>query len=446
MKMPRFIRGAFGQTRMDPFRSSTLKKTLESIAFPVLAIVLLRMWPGVHFHYPWWWLVPLAIALRYGLLHGLGSGLTLIVCQFIAIRLFGSAWSLPPDVTVGGLIATYLAGLYASHSQNRLIEANARLGYLEERLESLTRVFYVTRLSHSRLEENLITKSNNLRSGLAAIAEEIEGQDLSGAELPPEPLQHMLQLLAFYGRIGTSGVFAIVNGRATSKPLAHIGRRFELSVNDALITGMLDSEGPAYYSVDQILAGQTSNYRVVLPMKAADGSMLALVVIADLPLLAIEEENLLTLAAMTAYVTDALRARQISHPVRDALPDCPADMALNWRRLGHLNRSANVRSSWVRLRPQENFSTGVVEVIKSARRGLDSYWFNPTGLPEHSILVLLPLAGPGAVRGFLDRIDALCRQHLDLPLDALGWRAEHAVIQSGSATELRNVLRTDGKP
>jgi hypothetical protein len=51
---------------MDSTRYTTVKKILEAIVLPIMAVVVLRLWTGSHFGYPWWWLAPLAIALRYG--------------------------------------------------------------------------------------------------------------------------------------------------------------------------------------------------------------------------------------------------------------------------------------------------------------------------------------------------------------------------------------------
>jgi len=430
---------------MDPALSSILKKSLESALFPLLALAVLYLWHGAHFDYPWWWLAPLAIALRYGVAYGVGSGLVLVIGNFVEIWLLGMARSQPGGEIIGGLIATYLAGLYASHAQSRLIEANSSLDYLEQRLESLTRVFYVTRLSHARLEENLITQSYDLRTALDAIAAELGKSDAQQGELPQRPFGHILQMLAYYGRLGTTGVFQVIdNRRAQPEPLAYIGPHFVLDVIDPLVTGVIENQQLAYYSVDQILAGQASAYRVVLPMSAADGTLLALIVVVELPLLAVDEENLLTLAAMTAFVADAMRAGQLSHAVRRTVPTCPPEFALEWARLGHLRQRAEVHSAWVLLSPGSDAQDGVVELIQSARRGLDQYWRAPLEPAQPGLMILLALAGHGATNGFLQRIDALCRENFGSHLRGLGWSVRHGQIRKGTGKELLALLQREG--
>lgn len=428
---------------MDPQRSAIFKKSFESVALPLLMLALLYLWGDVRFNYPWWWLAPLAIALRYGLAYGIGAGLVLVFGNFAEIWLLGLTREQPGGEIIGGLIATYLAGLYTTHSQSRMVEASASLEYLEQRLESLTRVFYVTRLSHSRLEENLLTKSHDLRSALDEIARELAAFGSIRERLPQGPLQHVLQLLAYYGRLGTCGVYQVIDNRVSLEPVAFHGPRFTLELPDPLVTGVIENQQIAYYSVDQILAGETSPYRVVLPMMAADDTMLALVVVQDLPLLAVEEENLLTLAAMTAFMADALRASQLSSAVRQEVPACPVEFALEWFRLGHLRRVAGVHSSWVLLLPGTEASAEVEDTICATRRGLDQYWRSPLAPATPGLLILLVLAGEGQTEGFLQRINRMCREQLGGDLEQLGWRVRRGQVQRGSGTELQQLLEQE---
>lgn len=428
---------------MDTNRFTTTKKILEAIALPIVAALLLRLWTGSHFGYPWWWLAPLAIALRYGVAYGVGSSLVLVLANLLAGHYQSSPLPLSSGEIIGGFIATYLAGLYAGHYRNRLTEANARLEYLEHRLESLTRVFYVTRLSHSRLEESLITKSDDLRSALTRIAEEI-GSDFTPAHpMPHRPLQDLLQLLAFHGRINDASIFQFVDGRVRVEPAADLGSPFQLDVGDPLVRKVVEDQVPAYHSVDQILGEQASAYRVVLPMVAADQTLLALIVVAEMPLLALNEENLLTMAAMAAYVADALHGEHLSHEVRSVLPACPGDFALDWRRLGHLRQRARVHSSWVQLIPGDDARKGIAGSLVDARRGLDRYWPDMDGTPESRLMVLLPLSGEGAVEGFLQRVDDFCSKHFGGSLSTLGWSTRHGEIVEGSAAELAALVHTD---
>lgn len=429
---------------MDSARSIFLKKSVETVVLPLLALWALYLWPAALFHYPWWWLAPLATSLRYGLTFGMAAALVLVIGNFMEIWLLGVPRTQPGGEIVGGLVATYLGGLYTSHAQSRLEETSSTLEYLEQRLESLTRIFYVTRLSHARLEESLITKSNDLRSGLDAVANALAACGPLDDELPRRPLQHILQLLAFYGRLGQAGVFRVAQGRVSREAVAFHGEEFSLQVDDPLVTGVLENEQLAYYSVDQIIAGEESAYRVVIPMVAADGTLLALVVVVELPLLAVEEENLLTLAAMTAFTADALRAAQLSHAVRSIVPACPVEFALEWHRLGHLRRRAQVRSSWVRLTPAAGAEGGVLDLIQSVRRGLDQYWCFPLDGGRSGLLVLLVLAGEGATRGFMQRIDALCQERFGRALQQLDWRARHGQILYGSGQELQQLLAGSG--
>lgn len=429
---------------MDPQRSAMFKKSFEAAALPLLMLGLLYFWRDQSFNYPWWWLGPLAIALRYGLSFGLGASLVMIFGNFAEIWLLGLNRTQPGGEIIGGLIATYLAGLYTTHSHSRMVEASSSLEYLEQRLESLTRAFYVTRLSHSRLEENLLTKSHDLRSALDAIGRELGQTTGPSHRFAQRPLQHGLQLLAYYGRLGTCGVFQVVDERMDTEPVAFHGARFALDPSDPLVTGVIENQQLAYYSVDQILADEASAYRVVLPMSAADGTLLALVVVVEMPLLAVEEENLLTLAAMTAFMADALQAGLLSQAVRQLVPSCPVEFALEWSRLGHLRRHAGVHSSWILLLPGAAARGDVIGTLEATRRGLDQYWRSPLQPSQPSLLMLLALGGEGAAGGFLDRIDTLCREKLGGDISALGWTVHQGQVREGTGEELRLLLERQG--
>jgi len=424
-------------------RMSAIKKSLESVLLPILALVLLAFWMPDPGGYPWWWLAPLAIALRYGVVYGSFSGVVLVLGNLIGALFIGMGWVMSAGDVVGGFLATVLAGLYASHARNVQIESNARLEYLEQRLESLTRVFYITRLSHNRLEESLITRPNDLRSALAAVASELGRHGNGGGA--GAPLGDLLQVLAHYGRLGAAAVFEMDGDRPRAQASASIGPVFAFDADDALVRAAIEDAQSSYYSVDQVLAGQTSAYRLVLPMVAADGTLLALVVVGEMPLLALEEENLLTLTAMVAYAADALHAARVSHAVLQALPQCPPAFALEWARLGHLARRAYVQSAWVLLRPDEGADPELASLLARMRRGLDRYWELPpaNGRPG-ALLALLPLAGSQALEGFHARIDGLCREHLGQPLAQLGWHRHSGALQRGDAGELQTLLAESG--
>lgn len=424
---------------MTTWRRSAVKKTLESALFPVLALILLAFWPADPLGYPWWWLVPLLIALRYGVVYGGFSGVVLVLGNLVGTWFLGMAWAMPAGDVVGGFLATVLAGLYASHARNMQIESNARLEYLEQRLESLTRVFYVTRLSHSRLEESLITRPNDLRSALAAVAEELGRHGNGGGAAAP--LRDLLQVLAHYGRLNAAAVFEMDAAHPRSHASASIGPQFTLDAGDALVRAAIEDGQSAYYAVDQVLEGQTSAYRLVMPMVAADGTLLALVVVGDMPLLALEEENLLTLTAMVAFAADALQAARVSHGVLQVVPRCPQAFALEWARLGHLVRRAHVQSAWVLLHPGETAHPELAPLLARVRRGLDRYWELP---PAHgkpgAVLALLPLTGPLALDGYLQRLDKQCRDELGAPLAQLGWSHRSGALRRGDGAELQAVL------
>ena len=121
--------------------------------------------------FPWLWLAPTILGLRYG-----------TFAAFASIGLISLAWSgwdllgfnqdaFPAHFFMGGLILSLIAGEFADVWIVRLKRVREANSYLNERLESLTRRHYLLKLSHERLEQDMLTKPMTLRDSVTQIRE-----------------------------------------------------------------------------------------------------------------------------------------------------------------------------------------------------------------------------------------------------------------------------------
>ncbi|MGH8319990.1 MAG: PelD GGDEF domain-containing protein [Steroidobacteraceae bacterium] len=399
---------------------------LLPLAALMLAVWLFRARPFTASPYPWLWLVPFLLGLRYGLASAVLATLVL-AAGGIAVHLLGiSGESVPLIQLAGGAFAALSAGQYSSRWRERLKAARARTDYAEQRLESLTRAFFITRLSHDRLEEALITQPVTLRGALEALrglsAEEVHGG------LSAVAANALLQLLAQYCRFETAALHGYRDGRLDGEPLAALGWRAELARTDPLLTYALEHEQTAYHSVDQLSElEQGGYYRVVFPLIDSTGGRLGVLVVRDLPLLALTEENLCAAAAMLQYFADESWAAAQTADLRHSFPHCPDAFAHELIKLQRLHIRSGVRSTLVVVRARkDDAEVSALDALDAARRGLDLYWREPFGPLVAAMLILLPLAGPATTRGFLERIDSVLRAHgLEGGLEAAGF----AVVQ-----------------
>ena len=410
--------------------------TLLPLAGLALAIWLFPATPFTASAYPWLWLIPLLLGLRYGLAPAVLATLVLAVGG-IAARLLGiSGESAPLIQLAGGALAASSAGQFGSRWRERLKAAHARTDYTEQRLESLTRAFFITRLSHDRLEEALISQPVTLRGALEALrglsAETHAGVSAVGANA-------LLQLLAQYCRFETAALHLNRNGRLDDEPIAAVGWRSPLVRSDPLLAYALEHEQGAYHGADQLTELERGGcYRAVCPVSDSAGENLGVLVVRDLPLLALTEENLSSAAAMLQYFADGSWAAAQSAELRRSLPYCPDAFAHELIKLQRLHVRSGVRSTLVALRARTDATeTSVLDALHTARRGLDLYWREPFGPLVPGLLVLLPLAGPATTRGFLDRIDSVLRAHgVDSGLEAAGFSIVQVALDHRSPLAL----------
>jgi polysaccharide biosynthesis protein PelD len=402
---------------------------LLPLAGLALAVVLFRERPFTSSPYPWLWLIPFLLGLRYGLAPALLATLVLAVGGIAAHLLGLSAESLPLIQLAGGAFAALSAGQYSSRWRERLKAAQARTDYTEQRLESLTRAFFITRLSHDRLEEALITQPVTLRGALEALRG-VSGDDAEEG-VSAAAGNALLQLLAQYCRFEAVALHLYRDGRVDEQPLAAIGWHSALVRTDPLLSYALERQQTAYHSVDQLAdLEQGGCYRAVFPLIDSAGEALGVLVVRDLPLLALTEENLSAAAAMLQYFADGSWAAVQTAELRRSLPSCPDAFAHELIKLQRLHVRSGIRSTVVALRSRkQEAEVSVLDALYAARRGLDLYWREPFGARAPGMLILLPLAGPATTRGFLERIDSVLRAHgMEGGLEAAGFSAVQIAV------------------
>ena len=417
---------------------------LLPLAALALAVWLFPVAPFTVSPFPWLWLVPLLLGLRYGLAPAVLATLVLTVAGTAAHRL-GISGETPPLIQVaGGALAALSAGQYSSFWRARLRAARARTAYTEQRLESLTRTFFVTRLSHDRLEEALITQPVTLRGALEALRE-LSADTLTG--ISGSGAQALLQLLAQYCRFESAALHLVRDGRLATEPLAALGSRAALVRTDPLLVYALEHEQTAYHSIDQLAElEQGGTYRAVFPLIDSAGEALGVLVVRDLPLLALVEENLTAATAMLQYFADESWAAAQSAELRRTIPDCPAVFAHELIKLQRLHARSGVNSTLIVVRARSDAAqTSALEAAHAGRRGLDLYWREPFGPMTAGMLILLPLAGPATARGYLERIDGILRTHrMEGGLEAAGFAVVQVPIDQRSPLTLLRECGIEG--
>lgn len=385
----------------------------ETLLLPLIALTLGFAWNPLDplwstADFPWSWLAPVILALRYGPLAGLGGAGVLLV-GWLAFNV-GHYDTFPQLFFLGGLILVMLVGEFSSLWQARTRRAETLQLYLDQRLEHLVRQYYLLRLSHDRLEQELIGRPMSMRDALSTL------QDVGSNAQGPETL---LRLLAQYCQLETAALCPVVDDALGTTPLANLGTPRQVLENDPLVQQAIETRKLCH--INQALsAQQQSRYLVAAPLLDLGGELYGLLLVEEMPFFSLQAENLQTINLLLGYYTDGLSMQALARPILQELPDCPAPFAFEAQRLSHIRANTKVPSIIVALEflPRA-IGRDLPQQIQRLKRELDECWLIAT--PERQILaVLMPLGDTATAEGYIQRLETWSQQKGAQPLAAAG--------------------------
>ena len=385
----------------------------ETLLFPLIALALGFAWNPLDplwsaAAFPWSWLAPVILALRYGPLAGLG-GASVLLAGWLAFNV-GHYDAFPQLFFLGGLILVMLVGEFSSLWQARTRRAETLQLYLDQRLEHLVRQYYLLRLSHDRLEQELIGRPMSMRDALSTL------QDVGSDTQGPETL---LRLLAQYCQLETAALCPVVGEQLRTQALASLGTPLQVLESDPLVQQAIETRKLCH--INEVLSTQQhSRYLVAAPLLDLGGELYGLLLVEKMPFFSLQTENLQTINLLLGYYTDGLSMQALAHPILQVLPDCPAPFAFEAQRLSHIRASTRVPSIIVALEflPRA-IARDLPQQIQRLKRELDENWLIST--PERQVLaVLMPLGDTATAEGYIQRLETWSQQKGNQPLAAAG--------------------------
>jgi hypothetical protein len=358
--------------------------------------------------FPWIWLAPVLIALRYEVVPGIVSSLILIAAWKLIGYLGNTHDSFPEQFFLGGLILTMLCGEFSAAWNSRLRRAEETNRYLDERLGRITARHLLLRLSHDRMEQEMLTKPVTLRDALNGVRQLTV--DVDGGQNPAAA--RLLQLLTQFCQLESAAVF-MPGKNGTYERISAIGSPHELKRDDPLLLHALESSSLAHLQVEGLADGELpSPFLVVAPIISSDGVALGVLAVDSMPFLALNDENLQMLSVMLSYYANSVVEGESVLRFRELFPSAPVDFAAEFHRLLRLQRDFGINSQIVVL-PFSDDETGrqTLAQIARVRRGLDIAWQLHTG--QRNLLInLMPLATEAALEGYLLRIESVLKEYL----------------------------------
>lgn len=356
--------------------------------------------------FPWTWLAPVLVALRYGVLPGvIGAGI-LVAAWWVFYRYVAvAAGDFPALYFFGGFLLVLVCGEYSGAWRTRLRRLDETNAYLDERLARVTRRHYLLRLSHERLEQDLLTRPGTLRDLLLSLRSLVVGQ-ARGESLPAA--HEVLDYVAQFCQIESAALCRVLPGGAL-EAIATVGEPPEVSASDPLVAYALEKGMLAHVQGEGAERSAGTSLLVAAPMVTGDGQMPGLLAISRMPFIALNRDTLQTLSVLLAYYADiGVSAPAVARALA-AHPDCPHDFADELSRMARLAGERGLASSMVVFafgeHPQREAAAAQIARVK---RDLDVFWElrREAGL---RLAVLMPLSGSAGVEGYLLRIEQMLR-------------------------------------
>ncbi len=380
--------------------------------------------------FPWPVLAPLLVGLRYGFFMALVSALLIVAGLGTYLRLQDSGDSFPYVWVIGVLAVSLLAGEFRDYWDRQREKLQASNRYHSQRLEEFTRNYYLLKVSHDRLEQQLAGSSSSLREALRRLYRDLAIVD--GNDLEPARAQAMLQLLVRYGQLQIAAIFPVSQGRLGSEPLAVTGRFQQVSPQDPLLVHALEERTLVSIQTEyrQRKEALDTDLLAAIPLIDSEDRFHAICVVEAMPFFSFEPKALRFLAILAGHMADMVSEQALT----------PAYEPSPWRslrrhlsRVGRDARDFNLPGAAVAIQlPDRQKARILSDQLHKIRRGLDVIAEQQEDA-GNILVVLMPLTDELGCQGYLQRLDDELRQQLGVTL--ADWQAEVRTLQIDSSDQ-----------
>lgn len=389
---------------------------LESVLFAALLFFISYYHANITHYYLtryWVWLAPILIALRYGVSWGGVAALTLLTLQ--AYYLPKPPWYAPQsDQALVGLFLTLLCGQFRSTWHEKIERSSELLGYAQQRLNHLSRIYFMTRISHDRMEYNLISKPVTIRSALLDLRQLLLD---SQGDFTKNSAGLVLDLVSQTCSLEHVALYPVVHGEVQENALASIGPIEPLLVHDYLIQEALEHESIAYQSVNKLAEDQWSRYLVVAPLIDLSGEVFALLVVSRMAFLRLNENNLRSMSVLLNYIAADRQAVKAAGHFLKKFTDCPSDFAAEFVKLQSLQKNVGIDSCLVALFVENSKAyESIIPALQLQKRGLDLTWVHQRQ-QDTVLFTLMPISEPMAMEGYVRRVRLWLKAERGLSFD-----------------------------
>ena len=405
--------------RLDKYLSERAERWLETFAITAGIIALGYFFNRsdpffVRADFPWVLFAPLLLALRYGIASGMVSIAMICLLDLAMLRMGLLSGEFPTVFMLGGILLTMIGGQFSAVWSTRLRRSDQLSRHASERFEQLSRAYFMVRLSHDRLEQNLISRPVTLRDAMIDLRSILA---LHGGLLDKETGTTLISILVHYCSIESAAIYLMEpDGRMQEQPVAVCGRGAVYQADDLLLRSAIETGSAAYQSIKRLGRDENSPYLVASPLRTSTGVMKGILLVSEMPFLALHRETLQILGVLLAYATDHAEAANEARSLLSVFTDCPPMFAAELYKMVRLRRELEVSSALVvvNIKPTPRLFELCV-AMKRQQRGLDHGWRRDLGWGVQFV-TLMPFSGPAAIEGYMARLNEIFRRDFGMKI------------------------------
>jgi hypothetical protein len=386
-------------------RAQWIEIVLMSMVFILLTWWVHPIDPSLaKLNFPWLWVVPVLIALRYGVLPGLVSATFMITNTWVAAQWGRLPGEFPTGTLFGGGLVVLLCGEFSNVWRDRNLRMEETYLYVTDRLARLTKRHLLLNLSHDRIEQEMLARPGSLRDALVHLRGIVLAANADGGKLPGA--NGTLQLLSQYVNVEAAAIYTLEDHEGTpvlGELVASRGDIEPLAAEDELFKLALESRNLAHISSSEVSLQRLTKQLVVAPLVAGTDELIGVLAVTRMPFFALTDENLQMTLVLLGYYADIIRATPLVQAIQSQHPTMPVLFSEECARMLRLEEKVAMPSHLVVLHFDGDRGEEIATNFLRIKRGLDLYW--QTFVKDVPVLVvLLPFASDSAKDGFLDRL------------------------------------------
>lgn len=387
-------------------------RVLETLLWPALFVYLAFVSnPANPFYvnegFPWPWLGPWLIALRYGVGYGAAAAFGLL-----------GLWNwlmpgapFPRLYFLGGAITVLITGEFGSYWRLRVMRLQESLRFLNDKAERLTRRLYLVKLSHDELEYEMVDRPGTLREALIELRTRMDhysrNHPQDASSLPGA--QMILDFVVTHCRVETAALYEVrMEPVLELTRVAVVGRMVDPQPDDPMILRALETGHQVHLQDALMDKVRRSALIAATPLISTERQPFGMMVIGNMPFTALTAENLQTIAVLLESYADYQRLSVSAGELLGVWPDAPRGLAGEFGWLTRLRTDYGLESRCVVWRAEHPRGAEILAGLMELHSRGETAWRWPlAGTGQRGapcVIALVPFSDATAVRVYKQRL------------------------------------------